>query len=35
MRALAKELCQRIRRDTERSLRDANRQHDASYDADY
>lgn len=35
MRALAKVLCQRIRCDTERSLRDAHRQHDASYDADY
>ena len=35
MKALAKELCYRIRRDTERSLREADQRHDESFRADY
>ncbi|MGI9244533.1 MAG: Crp/Fnr family transcriptional regulator [Verrucomicrobiales bacterium] len=35
MKALAKELCGRIRRDTERSLREADQRHTDSYRADY
>ena len=35
MRALAKVLCGRIRRDTERSLREADQRHTDSYRADY
>ena len=35
MKALAKELCGRIRRDTERSLRDAEQRHTDSFNSDY
>ena len=35
MKALARELCGRIRRDTERSLRDADRRHSEGFSADY
>jgi len=35
MKALAKELCRRIRSDTERSLREADRRHTDSFTADY
>jgi len=35
MKALARELCGRIRRDTERSLRDADRRHSEGFNADY
>ena len=35
MKALAKELCGRIRRDTERSLREADQRHNESFRADY
>ena len=35
LKALAKELCYRIRRDTERSLREADQRHDESFRADY
>lgn len=35
MKALAKELCGRIRSDTERSLREADRRHSEGFSADY
>ena len=35
MKALAIELCGRIRRDTERSLRDADKRHSEGFNADY